>query len=436
MTRSELHRAQRISEYVDGLVVYHRTQEEHAEVTQVDREFRQLTALATALSRIRVRPPAGLEEDLLRRLPVLLPGKREDTNTWLFSLWRRSAPGGRSLLASLGGILTVPRAIRAAAAVMLPLALTATLLWHGGDVGSASAAEILSLADATVTRLVAAGEVLYRQWIVVARIHDASGGPERIEERVYQEWMDGADFDHVAGRILTADGRLLLSYTKVREGGELRGHVYFAPGFSNEPRGLLSIEPSRSEFEKAASLFPPDERLLLRTYLARGYIYEPISGERRFNRTVLDVDGGSDALPRMRLSLEDAVLAEGARVYKVRVVDPVRVRFRWKSNGPPVAWLERRVTTRFISHDSYLTVGSEELQQFEDGRQVFRSSQLVETHTIKVTDGPSPFDLEVPKNTPVRRQSAFEQLSAVARVVARASTKHPLASVWPPGPPN
>jgi hypothetical protein len=222
----------------------------------------------------------------------------------------------------------------------------------------------------------------------------------------------------------------------VREDGELRGHVYFAPRFSSEPRGLVSIEPSRREFEDAASRFPPDERRVLQTYLARGYIYEPISGERRFNRTVLDLDGTGDALPRLRLSLEHAVFADGVPVYRVSVVDPVRVRFRWRSDGPPVVWLERRETTLFISRDSYLSLGSEELQQFEDGRRVFRTRQLVETRTITAAEASSPFELKPPDNSPVRRQSAFQQLSAVARALERASAKRRSVGVGRPERPD
>ena len=203
--------------------------------------------------------------------------------------------------------------------------------------------------------------------------------------------------------------------------GELKPRVYFAPGFSNEPRGLLSIEPSRREFQHALAAFGPHDGEKLKTYLDRGYIFEPISGERRFNRIALETSTEQNApLPRVMVSLREETLPHGVGVYAVRIVDPARVRFRWKSEGAPVAWLESRETVRYIARDTYLSLKAEEAYETEDGRRVFQTRELLETRIVEAgAYSADPFLLTVPEGTPVRRQSASEQLSAVMTVLRR-----------------
>jgi hypothetical protein len=137
----------------------------------------------------------------------------------------------------------------------------------------------------------------------------------------------------------------------------------------------------------------------------------------------LEASSGNDApLPRIRVSLREEKLPSGTEVYVLRVVDPARVRFRWKSQGAPVAWLERREMVRYIARDTYLSLKAEETYENETGRSVHTTRELVETDVGDVApDGSDPFVLSIPAGTPVRRQSAVEQLTAVAAVLGQIS---------------
>jgi hypothetical protein len=305
---------------------------------------------------------------------------------------------------------------------MAPLvAVVAAILWQVSGTRTASAAEILSRADIALSKLVHQGQILHRRWKVIERTENADGSQRVVREATFNEWMDGTDYSRVAGRN-ESNGRVYLAYARVRDtDGEVRPRVYFAPGFSNEPRGLLSIEPSRREFQEALVNFEAEEREKLQTYLARGYIFEPISGERRFNRIALEAGAErGPLLPRIIVSLREETLPTGTEVYAVRIVDPARVRFRWTSEGPPVARVEWRQSVRYIARDTYLSLKAEETTEDERGRRVITTRELVDTHILE-RDGVSadPFALAVPEGTPARRQSASEQLSAVAAVLAR-----------------
>jgi hypothetical protein len=262
----------------------------------------------------------------------------------------------------------------------------------------------------------------------------SEAGSVTFRESIIHEWMDGADFGRVAGRN-ERDGRTYLAYASVRENGELRPRVYFARGFSGEAGGLLSIEPSRRDFQAALAGFAPGDREKLQTYLDRGYIFEPISGERRFNQLALETSTEQDApLPRVMLSLREETLVTGVPVYAVRIFDPARVRFRWRSAGPPHVWLEQRETIRYIARDTNLSLRSEERYDTEGGRHVFATRELLETRIIEAGAVSSdPFALIVPEGTPVRQQSATEQLRAVAHALRNLPgrlTARP-APAWP-----
>ena len=304
------------------------------------------------------------------------------------------------------------------------VALVGALVWQVAGTRTASAAEILSRADLALSKLVHEGQILQRRWKMTDRVTAVGGGLETVRESISNEWMDGSDFGHVAGRN-ERNGRVYLAYASARENGELKPRVYFAPGFSNEPRGLLSIEPSRREFQKALAAFAPHDAEKLKTYLDRGYIFEPISGERRFNRIALETSTEHDGpLPRVMVSLREETLPHGVGVYAVRIVDPARVRFRWKSEGAPTAWLEWRETVRYIARDTYLSLKAEETYETEDGRRVFQTRELLETRIVEAgADNVDPFLITVPEGTPVRQQSASEQLSAVAAVLGRIPAK-------------
>lgn len=423
MSRRERERARRISEYVDGLVV-HRREEGVRAFKPEDREFQELTGLARALSAIEFRAKEDFREDLRERLPAMTETDVAPDRGWL--------AGARSVSRRAATWISLPtdwfsplrRGLRKASAMAPLAALVAAFVWQAAGTRTASAAEILSRADIALAKLVREGQVLHRRWKVTDWVTAEGGGLETVRESISNEWMDGSDFARVAGRSETS-GRLYLAYASARENGEVRPRVYFAPGFSNEPRGLLSIEPSRREFQDALAAFGPPEHQKLRTYLDRGYIFEPISGERRFNRIALETSTERSAsLSRIVVSLREETLPSSVAVYAVRIVDPARVRFRWKSEGAPAAWLEWRETVRYIARDTYLSLKAEETYQTENGRRVFQTRELLETRIVEAgADNVDPFLLTVPEGTPVRRQSASEQLSAVAAVLGRIPAK-------------
>ena len=413
MMRRERERARRISEYVDALLIHrrHRQQGLHGDAPD-DREFRELARLAGALSRIEVRPRDEFASGFQARLSEILAAGKSGTPDLRPGSMRGAVRAAFRRIWHFEYVrtATATAALLAAIAAISELSTTKTV----------SAAQILTRADAALAELVRPGTILYQRWRVTD-IRLQADGRETTQERFIDEWLDGSDLQHVAGRWMTTTGQVLTAYTNVRENAEYRGRVYFAPSASNELRGLLSIEPTRREFQEAAGRFAETDRLKLNEYLARGYIYEPILGERRFNRTVIEQTSGQSAIaPRTRLSLDDSSVLAGVAVYKVRVIDPVHVRFRWTSSGPPVVWLERRETIRYISRDTYLTLKTEDDHRYETGERVSTSREVIETRISTAgSTGETAFDLEVPAGTPTRAQSASEQLSAVVAALNR-----------------
>lgn len=419
MDGNEQECARRISDYIDSLVVQER--EGDAPVSKPgDQEFAELTSLAQSLLSIRFLESQAFRGDLLARLP------KQGAQERVGRLWQHADPPPPFrakwawLLRSLGWGNDPGRLIARTAATIAPLMVVALFqVWHLAVTQTASPADVLSRADLALSKLVHDGQILNRKWRVTETTTDERG-VRTMREYVRTEWMDGADFSHVAG-LNEENGRVNLAYSSAREGAEVRARVYFAPGHYDESRGLLSIEPTRSEYQKALRSFSNSDRRKLQTYLNRGYIFEPISGERRFNRSMLENDGGmAVALPRVIVSLGTETLASGINVYAVRMIDPARVRFRWTNEGPPRAWVERRETIRYIARDTYLNVRAEETHEAPSGQRTTILRELIETRIVeREAAGVDPFAINVPATTPVRRQSALEHLSAVAEVLSR-----------------
>ena len=411
-----------MSAYLDGLVV-HRREEELPAFTADDREFKELTELARELSALKFREPEDFRNDLRDQLPSLADSGSAN-HGWLTSARTFSRKAGTWMFQRTEWISPLRSAVHTAATMTPLVVLVAAFVWQMAGTRTASAAEILSRADMALAQLVHHGQVLHRRWKVTDRIRPGNQRPEIVREYIAKEWMDGSDFSRVAGS-REANGLVYLAYARARENGEVRPRVYFAPGFFNEPRGLLSVEPSHREFQEALTSFGPQDREKLQTYLDRGYIFEPISGERRFNRIVLESSTERNAaLPRVVVSLREETLPSGTEVYAVRIVDPARVQFLWRSEGAPVAWLQWHETVRYIARDTYLTLKAEETYQNENGRRVVTTRELLETRIVENSaTSVDPFVLTVPEGTPVRRQSAVDQLSAVAAVMARIPEK-------------
>jgi hypothetical protein len=399
--RDDRQRAQRLSDFVDSLVVQSRIGDSTPS-GHTDRELDHLAQLAADLTAIGLTPEPGVRERLFRQVtqvPVA-PG-------------RASRPFG----SAFGRI--VRSGLRLAAVFAVGVAAAFGVLDLLGS-RNASASAILTKSDLAIARLVRPGKVLFRRWRIVERMRDRSDGPERVVERFTLEWIDGSDIRHATGKSQTPSGRVYLAYANGLDHGRYVPRVYYEPGFADEANGLVSIVPSRQEFEAAASRFSGSERQVVDRYLARGYIYEPIVSERRFNDAMLQPVVGREPLPQVVLSVDDSAALDGVPVYRVRSIEAIRVPFRWASSGPPKAWLERQETIRYIAKDSYLTLRAEETVEGENGRVVHTIRELVETKTLDVRDGENPFALQIPPDVPTRRQSAFEHLSQITRTLRRA----------------
>jgi hypothetical protein len=402
-------KARRLSEYVDSLLLQQRYEQRGSEFPLEDREFHELRGLAQSLADLTSEPPVGFARDLARRLPAL--AAETSPRSTVAGAWARI----RSTMSALPSFSPV----FSAAMTLLAIALVFRAVL---DVPVVSASEILTRSDEALVRLIKPGQLLYRRWKVTSTTIEQDGSERRGGTRTIREWMDGADYDRVAGRWSSADDRLLIGYTSIGSDGERRPHVYFSPGVFGEARGLFSIEPTAAEFQAAVRDFADPVRGQLDAYLRRQSIYLPIVGERTFNRAVIDAAHQADeGPPRVVLSFDRGEMG-GTRVYRVRMIDPAWIDFNWRSDGPPRVSLASAEWVRYIACDSYLSVRTESTLTFENGRRRVTTRELLETRAIPTADLPlDPFSLEVPEGTPVQRQSALDHLSAVALAFGRLS---------------
>jgi len=412
MWRKDRHRARQVSEYMDALIVQRRADADPLDRLLVnDEELHELQVLMRALTDIEMVPPSEFGTECRRQLSRV-PQEPLPISSRHKSIGRLVRKALRSERRPWPAVPRLPRKIVTSALVA---AFLIALPAHPAKPPLASAEEILTLSDVALARVVRPGEVYYRRWRLTFSGRDAEG---IREERIAHEWLDGSDLERVASHNLTPEGRLLFGYLSERYDGEVHSSVYFAPAFSDDPRGALHLEPTSAELRQALERTGRDQRPLLRTYLERHYMYTPILGERRFNRAMLNAPKDPNPLLRVMLAFDDTGMLSGMPVYRVQVVDPARVRFRWRSDGPPAVSRSLTDTVRYINRDSYLTLKSVETHEYADGARVVVTRELEEARTIRAADLTSdPFRLEVPAGTPTRRQSASDLLAGVAAVL-------------------
>lgn len=400
---------------------------EEEEATAEDAACSELVDLATELSGVRFMPPAHFRESLKREIERIEEQNRSPLGR-PFSRLVADAFARLRATAALGGF---PARTAYAAAGLLVVVAIAPLLSPSPAV---SASEVLTRAEHAVASLVSPDEVMFRKWRIAERMQERPGAPERTTTRYLLEWLDGADIRHASGRSLDASGHMYLAYVREMVNNRYTPRVYYEPGFAGEARGLVSIVPNRYEFEAAASRFPAHERNLLTEYLGRGFgPYEPVTTELRFNESALAArEHDESPISPMRVSLEPSADMSGRAAYRVRLVEPVRLQFRWRSNGPPKVWLERRESVRYVSSETFLTQKTEDLVYDESGRRIIATREVVETRIVKapVRDH-DPFALEVPHGVPVRHQSATEHLTEVVRAFQRVSAFHAALATRP-----
>ncbi len=414
MNRSEREREELLSTYIEALVNGQQVANVFRDAAADDNELRELGTLSDELSRLAMVPPAGLSVRVANQLRRPLRGRvhtvmdhAQRIGASLFQLYS-SRPARRRL----------PRLAAAVTAVVL-------LVLAGLDFASirtVSASDILTRAQTAVRNLARPGELLFRRWRIVETITDQRGH-ERKQTRYLLEWMDGADNRRSVGRTLDDSGHLYLAYVSGPVEGGHSPRVYYEPGFGGEPRGLVSIIPSAEDFQSAARRFPEEVRPLITAYLAQGYLpFRPILGELLQNEAVLtDTMNPIPPISPLRASAVE-VEEDGRRVFRVRYTEPVRVVFRWRSEGPPRTWLSRRDIVRHVDAETFLSLSTESFEEDEHGVRISSRRDLVETRIVKLplADDDNPFDLKVAPDVPVRQQSAYQHLSQVADALKRA----------------
>jgi hypothetical protein len=407
-------RARLVSEYTDAFIARLRGSSDRSAAPEEEGQLDELIDLARELGAIETPPSPQLRRRLSEEL------RRESASVRASALEAGSPRTGllSLLLEAGGGLAKLPklRSFRFATATAAGLLVLLVTFFNVSSNRTASAAELLMRSDLALQSLAGPGELLYQRHLFRTTLRQPDGS-ERTTEQIVHEWADGSDLDHAAARGYAPDGTLRWAYLNTRD-GELghRPSVYFTEHHEEGARSLLTVRPTRKELEQQLDSFHGQERRLLKQFLDRAYIYQPVMGHIRHNSGLLATHREqSGAMPRILLSL-DEVGTDGmeGRFHRVRIVEPARLYLVW-GNGGPRTDVVRVETLRHIHPQSLLTVKSESVFDFRDGRQMRVVAQVLETRIERfVSDGSSPFELLVPPGTPVRVHSALEELKSLA----------------------
>lgn len=405
MWRNARRRARELAEHTDQLVRRRRNEGRRPDDLE-DPELQELSSLASELTDLDVAPPLTFQNELAAELRRGAAADRP-TGAWPRRVYANVVDRLSLFVERWKMAPTRVRAAVACAGVLLAVAV----LNQVSQSPVASAADVLMRSNEALAGTVHPGEVLYRKWRVQFTSWERPDAPPVTEERMVEEWMDGADFDRVAGRSLTAEG-WLRAYASRRENGQVRSVAYSGSAKGGDPQDALNVEPTQQEYIRAADTFAPDGSRLLHTYLRRHFIYMPIAGERRFNREILE--GAAGGLMPRSVTVEDVFVENRKAAFAVRAVDPTRVQFLWRSGEPPRVQLAREEAISYIAKDSYLTIKSQRSAEYRSGRRTFEMRALEESRTYRMEELPrNPFEVHVPAGTRINQQSALELLTAI-----------------------
>lgn len=401
-------RARRLSEYTDRLVLRRRNDgKQPGPPDDDDDELEAMSLLAAELTDLEITPPSHFRDELAERL------KASDQQLPPHSAM---AALGERLLRTINGWGFMPAPIPAAVAGAVVLAVVA--FFATGQSPVLSAAEVLARSDEALAAIVHPGEVLHRTWRVRLTTWERGDAAPVFREQLHDEWMDGADFDHVASKTVTRGRKR--AWASRRVNGEIHTVGFVGADEGTGRPAALNIEPTRQEYLRAADTFPPEARRLLHIYLDRWIIYMSMASERRFNREILE---GTFGGPMPRSVSVGHTTENGRPAYAVSAVDPSRVDFMWQSGRPPSVQLTRDYSVIYIAKDSYLTIKSERHIEYPTGRRTLEVRTLEGMRTYRseeLTD--DPFEIDVPPGTQVNRQSALELLTGVLAVLQREQT--------------
>lgn len=410
MSQSEKHQARRLSEYVDGMIA--RSRAEESGPCDNDPSLGELANLAADLSELRFLIPKTLHENVLRRISheAQKAETRNESHSFRAISHFRWQPA--SFHVPLGLACTIVLAFTAWFSKTIPV----------------SAATVLARSQTALANLAGPGEVLHRKWLLSSQSSCAVARHDPVSIGMLDEWLDANGKIRSAERSTRADGTLRWAYTT--GGPENRHLVYFPPSAAN-PAGLLSIEPTTEEYYAAIQSFPPDRQPIIRAYLDRGYLVEPVLSDQQFNwRAISDRSDNIEELPRVMLTMEKGTRKDGDPYFRVGIAEDRRPWFWWTAQGKPAVWLERQQTVRFISVDTYLSWRNETVRTDEQGCQLISVRDLVADERIKEgAAGSDMFALNVPAGTQVRHQSAADLLASILQALEKTVESGPRRSL-------
>ena len=404
MNKSEKKQARCLSEYVDGIIAH--TRAEEIGPCDNDPSLGELARLASNLSQMRFVIPDTLHENVLRN--VLREADTEETTKV------------RALLRAFTRLKWNPRNLRLPVGLACAIAIVSTIAFWFSKVIPVSAATVLARSETALANLVGPNEILHRRWSVRIETTCPSADDPAVRTGRLDEWLETTGQVRSAGRSSRSNGNIRWEYTT--GGPENRHLVYFPPSSSN-PRGLVSVEPTTQEYYAAMQHFPLGRQPVLKAYLDRGYLVEPIVSDQRFNwRAIQEQTDHISQLPRVVLSIERASQQSGDAYYRVGIVEERRPWFWWSAAGEPLVWLEHQETVRFISANNYLSWRIESKREDDQGCRLNSTRKLIMDERLpKTGSGSDVFALQVPPGTPVRRQSATELLRAVLAALDRTA---------------
>ena len=413
MIRRRRFHARLLSEYLDARLSDARPESPPDDVHQPAASgFDANLDLARELAELDLQLPHGLAPRLAERLRRLPP---EDAARPWWSRWVQ-APflASNRFLFRAPGWLTASVGLVVAAVALIVLGESSF-----GRLTTASAEEVLRLNDAGLDRLAQPGQWLYRRWRVESS--DPSHPLLSPPQQIVSEWADGDDPAMVAGEGRRSDGRLLWRYVTVPEAGGYRPHVYFTADYPGPERGTLYLRPTDAEIAAAFGALPAAQREALDSdlrYLTADF-YVPIVSDRRFNLWALEVRARPRSLfGGIELGMDQAPGGSGRQVYRVRMIRPLALAFRWPAEGVSVR-VGRSEVVKEISADRYITLRATVHTTFPDGSQTFLSHTREALRAVPARAGrDDPFELAVPPNTPVHRHLASETLQAIIRALA------------------
>ncbi len=402
MNKSEKKQARSLSEYVDGIIAH--TRAEESGPCDNDPSLGELARLAADLSQMRLEIPDTLRQNVLRK--VLRQAQTEEPSNRL------------PLLRALVRLRWHPRNLRFPVGLACAIGMVLAVAFWFSKAIPVSAATVLARSETALANLVGPNEILHRRWSVRAESTCPSADDPAVRTGIVDEWLETTGQVRSAGRSTRSNGNIRWAYTT--GGPENRHLVYFPPSSSN-PRGLVSVEPTTQEYYAAVQHFPADRQPVLRAYLDRGYLVEPVVSDQRFNWGALqDQSEHIDQLPRVVLTMERASQTSGDAYYRVGIVEDRRPWFWWSAAGAPSVWLEHQETVRYISAKTYLSWRIESKREDDRGCWLNSTRNLIADERLpKTGTGSDVFALQVPPNTPVRRQSATDLLQAVLSALDR-----------------